>query len=1036
MKLKVQSVGLALIASTVLTPTIQAQTDITDQYLTNPDFEYVREGELYVNSPEYAANKAPVRGDPYGWTRQGEILGNSLGINADGLDYTGEALCWYNSSPMPDFFEVSQTIEGLPAGDYLVTCKLAIFADRKSNQRLFANQNVQYFVDEATAANMPKVEGEINSYAGLIATPSGLALLQNMVVMTTLQEGEPLKLGIRSSNLREDGEREANTNFGWFKMDDFKLYYLEGGIIGYTRMQLEQSIGKINGLDPETLPLGDYNSLLAAKDAAQILLDESEDPDALSEALAGLEERFKTVERAMTSWITLNDLLTLDYPELVALGYAGLPEFETAFENALNLTNDPEATWEDFDKEAANFRSAIEAYKYTGFEQAALHNPFDANWYLKDPSFDNIAESTTLDLFWAQTTGDLYKLTKNFVEVWADGRAGLTLPNSSAYQVIKGLPNGIYDLEASMIACNQGYDAPSDFLIEGVYLMGNTTLTPVSTQQDPETYNQGSSFKVRVIVTNGELVAGAKVYASNASWVGIDDLKLTYYGNKDLPTYQAAYTDQIGKARALLGRDALPIELNALERVIKEAEAADRSTVENLEAVLDKLSAAMTTLEIAEKQQTAFKAASYQKALIIANNDEGIYASDIVGLMTNVLVSVNELLFSDTTTVAAYPVLTADLDAYISFVDAYNALNEYKMVITENDLGELIEAVLSAQILEVSADKDRIEDSKNIFASIRSFAKTYEVAVTCIYSGQYPEPAVAQLMEIMTQQLTETKADATKAPEAEKNILEALGAMRFEGLQAGEDTDVTELTIVNPGLNTLANGEVPEGWTMNRGNGNEYCNNVAHWSGEENWYINSWSGSFLRFTANQEIKGIPNGTYKLVAAARSWGAGSYLYAASNGVVFKTPINTKGDGGGTIWEQAEEGTPIKEAHGGVGYGWDWITVEHINVSNHVLTIGCTSDDAVSGGTGSNVQWYSVDDFKLYYVSESFDSGLDQVQVSQDELIVYTENGCIQVVGEETFTVTTLSGVQVSASAQLAPGIYLVKAGSKSAKVLVK
>ncbi len=183
--------------------------------LVNPDFEYKSEGVLN--------NGAVTRGDPYGWTRTGTIKGNSFGISADATGYSGTSICWYNSTPMPEQFELSQTVKGLPDGEYIVRCKLGAFQTQYTNQRLFANNVVQYYGEESVY-DKNIVEDEVYSFAGHpFGTVNGAkGLLHEMGVKVIILDGEDLKIGIRSSNMLADGKTATN-NAGWFKVDDFRI---------------------------------------------------------------------------------------------------------------------------------------------------------------------------------------------------------------------------------------------------------------------------------------------------------------------------------------------------------------------------------------------------------------------------------------------------------------------------------------------------------------------------------------------------------------------------------------------------------------------------------------------------------------------------------------------------------------------------------------------------------------------------------------------------------------------------------------------
>ncbi|MDR1809370.1 MAG: glycosyl hydrolase 115 family protein [Prevotella sp.] len=181
-------------------------------YIVNPDFEITdgmrQDGAVY-------------RGDPYGWTRTGSLNGQSWGVNNDGGNYHGQYLCWYYSLPMPNEFELYQDINGIPAGKYVVKCRLVVeTAGYLTTQRLFANNNVQYFgKEEDYGANL--TAGENNTYAGW--TPNGSFFLKEMLVDVEVREGESLRIGIRTSNQYKNGTRETSNNAGWFKVDNFRL---------------------------------------------------------------------------------------------------------------------------------------------------------------------------------------------------------------------------------------------------------------------------------------------------------------------------------------------------------------------------------------------------------------------------------------------------------------------------------------------------------------------------------------------------------------------------------------------------------------------------------------------------------------------------------------------------------------------------------------------------------------------------------------------------------------------------------------------
>jgi hypothetical protein len=198
--------------------TSETENTSTIDKLVNPDFEYGRNGNQLTGI---------TRGDPYGWTRTGTLKGNSWGTNQDAANFHGGNVCWYGSVPMPANFELSQTIKGLPAGEYVIRCQLGVPKDKLATQRLFANKYVQYYGKESDyVSNL--TTGEKNTFAGhLVDYGSGLNIvLKEMAVKAIVLEGEDLKIGIRTSNKLSDGTSVTDDNSGWFKVDHFRLELL------------------------------------------------------------------------------------------------------------------------------------------------------------------------------------------------------------------------------------------------------------------------------------------------------------------------------------------------------------------------------------------------------------------------------------------------------------------------------------------------------------------------------------------------------------------------------------------------------------------------------------------------------------------------------------------------------------------------------------------------------------------------------------------------------------------------------------------
>lgn len=220
------------------------KVDYTD-YLKNPSFEYYEDGTTFIdvtNTSGASIYNGALRGTPPGWSDSDNIgrvvapaTSISYGINRGALNKDGYNHVWYSpgASQLSANFTLYQNVTGLPAGQYLVSCRLYVTADRLSNQRLFASTSPtnivsQYFGLEsdyraATTTNI--VDGESYSFANWLiysTTGDAEARLKPVSVVITVAEGEVLTLGVKTSKLKKDGT-SPTSNIGFFKVDDFHI---------------------------------------------------------------------------------------------------------------------------------------------------------------------------------------------------------------------------------------------------------------------------------------------------------------------------------------------------------------------------------------------------------------------------------------------------------------------------------------------------------------------------------------------------------------------------------------------------------------------------------------------------------------------------------------------------------------------------------------------------------------------------------------------------------------------------------------------
>lgn len=216
------------------------KTDFTD-LINNPSFEHYADDEKtpldVTSTTDPNLISGALRGTPPGWLDTGvtpPATGNlSYGINRNAVNKAGFNACWAAPTPFPEPFALYQEIQGLPAGQYIFSCRMVVFKPRLTSQRFFVqtkngenvtNNIVQYFGRE-TDYGLNLTEGETNTYAGWDFTDAVTdqeSRLKPMSITVTVAEGETVVLGVKSGDMKATGDH-TETQEGFFKVDDFRI---------------------------------------------------------------------------------------------------------------------------------------------------------------------------------------------------------------------------------------------------------------------------------------------------------------------------------------------------------------------------------------------------------------------------------------------------------------------------------------------------------------------------------------------------------------------------------------------------------------------------------------------------------------------------------------------------------------------------------------------------------------------------------------------------------------------------------------------
>ncbi|MDR1585662.1 MAG: cadherin-like beta sandwich domain-containing protein, partial [Prevotellaceae bacterium] len=298
------------------------QTGNTDYttLIVNNDFDYVAENVLWndgtnENYPKYPGGETstwdgscfrPVKtsvttidthAEFYGWqmsdwsylftNENGTTPSQSMGIGGGNATTHGTSCPWLagnNTMTFPNDFAFYQTIDkdNISAGTYKVTCILGIASGHLTSQRIFANQNVQFFGKESDYETN-KTAGEIYSYAGY--SPAGENSGKALKVYVTLAESDSLKLGLRGGSYKGDGTLASTNNLpGWFKFDYFTLTKINPAVAADASLSgITLSLGSLE-FSPETYV---YNVILPEESTAVTPAAVSNVPDAV---ISGTEE--------------------------------------------------------------------------------------------------------------------------------------------------------------------------------------------------------------------------------------------------------------------------------------------------------------------------------------------------------------------------------------------------------------------------------------------------------------------------------------------------------------------------------------------------------------------------------------------------------------------------------------------------------------------------------------------------------------------------------------------------------------------------
>lgn len=796
--------------------------------------------------------------------------------------------------------------------------------------------------------------------------------------------------------------------------------------------RLDAMIGTLDEYPGIQSDVTDFQMEMA--DKVSVAGDDDEHPIYL-EAAQEIGEFISKVETGLTQ---VKDMINL-FDECTAIFesqdlYPGLSDLEKAYEYADGIYYSEDSGVDEFISAYDSLKSSIRSYYDSQIPFATEENPADMTYMIKSPNFRvPYAYSPDCALSsegWVSENTGLpgegncfYPVHKSASEVGKD----VTCYNSwtwqfshmNLYQDVEGLPDGWYRVECL------GWTDEASIYKQHAYavsmsdsVMSNMASTAMTSW---ETFRTAS-----IPVYDGKLRIGFQSESGGGSigWFLVTDFRLRYCGALSEETLRPILDKSLADGRAMADTMMFAADKKMLMDSISKYEAVEGAA--NLKQAIMSMKDAMSEAYKSVDKQNSVMAGIY-KALKDSVDME-VYSGDYYDMASRFLSCMeDEINSADASYVemdSLEGILYAFRDRYVPTLYAARELT--------------VEDAFAKGILD-----DNINRQVSDFTTIK----------------QLPEET---LVDKYVNELEKAMAQC----EAADLIL--AGGKDFTGL------------IVNPEINNSSNSVKPKGWDGTVVNGdNRFTGNGQQVDGNaQGYYLDSWNAipGTLLYNMHQTIESVPNGVYRLTAMTRTTSdKGVYLYAfadndsstvtlsqvelekmnitelggpsaADGGDSIATVTDTYGSifaevykrtNGGQTATDAENDTLM--ANNGWGSGWHYTSLD-IEVKNHILTIGFTCDSTFTqkyGGTAFAGTWISADNFRLVQLSSGDNEGWNPAagisSVPDEDFSVAVEGG--RIIAPEGSCAYSVSGMPVNIGAVVPDGVYIVKFGKNTVKVVV-
>ncbi len=754
--------------------------------------------------------------------------------------------------------------------------------------------------------------------------------------------------------------------------------------------------------------------------------------------LEAAEDIGRFIDKVENGLVQVADMINL-FDECTAIFespdvYPGLSDLEKAYEYADGIYYSESSGIDEYISAYDSLKSSIRSYYDSQIPYATEENPADMTYMIKSPNFRvPYAYSPDCALSsegWVSENTGLpgegncfYPVHKPASEVGKD----VTCYNSwtwqfshmNLYQDVEGLPDGWYRVECL------GWTDEASIYKQHAYavsmsdsVMSNMASTAMTSW---ETFRTAS-----IPVYDGKLRIGFQSESGGGSigWFLVTDFRLRYCGALSEETLRPILDKSLADGRAMADTMMFAADKKMLMDSISKYEAVEGAA--NLKQAIMSMKDAMSEAYKSVDKQNSVMAGIY-KALKDSVDME-VYSGDYYEMASRFLSCMEDEINSADASYVKMDSIEGILYAFRdSYVPTLYAARELTVV------DAFAKGVLDENINRQVADFTSLE--------------------------QLPEES------LVDKYVTELERAIAQC-EAADLILS--GGNDFTGL------------IENPEIDNASNFETPKGWSGTVVNGdNRWTGSGQQVDGNSaGSYLDSYNGTpgELSYNVHQTIESVPNGVYRLTAMTRTTSeTGLYLYAFADNdsstvtlsEVELERMNITELGGPTAEDGSDSIAVVTDTYGSIfadvykrtnggqtatdaendtlmvnngwGRGWHYTSLD-IEVKNHVLTIGITCDSTFTqkyGGSAFAGTWFSADNFRLVQLSagdnEEWNPAAGISSVSDEEFSVSVEDG--RIIAPEGSRAYSVSGMPVNIGAVVPDGVYIVKFGKNTVKVVV-